>query len=347
MSSTETEVPEVHRIHGKRGRKKVSHAPQLLLHNFRGQVRTAAPSSFDALPGLKSCGMLGNDQDGDCGPAAVEHGRIVKIAKSVTSNGAAVTPSTFVAPTTPHTLGWYYAYGTWMGEPGKQPDEGVDNLTMLSYLFKITGGVLPTPAGDDIQAWAFAEIDSSNINEIKQAICDFNGLLMGCALTDEAEQEFDDNDPWTITASEQPDPNEGHDIYVLSYDSAHFEALTWGARQKMTLAWEQGEQGAHDLELWAFVTEEDVKSGKLTNDQFQALLTECQTLAGSVNPDTPTPAPPVPPAPVPTPAPVPVPTPTPAPVPVPTPTPTPDAAPPIPTAETLAWMQSTVDYYKS
>lgn len=115
MSSTEEVVPV--RAHGKRGRKKVSHAPQLLLHKFRGGRVEAAPASYDCLPGCTACGMLGNDQKGDCGPAATEHGRIVKIAKSV-SGGVAVTPSTFVAPTTPHTLGWYYAYGTWMGEGG-------------------------------------------------------------------------------------------------------------------------------------------------------------------------------------------------------------------------------------
>jgi hypothetical protein len=44
----------------------------------------------------------------------------------------------------------------------------------------------------------------------------FNGVLLGCSLTDNAEQEFNDQQPWTITASEHPDPQEGHDIHISS-----------------------------------------------------------------------------------------------------------------------------------
>ena len=204
------------RIPGRRGRTKPSHDSDLLLHKFRGVVETTAPTAFDAAPGLKYCDMLGNDQQSDCGPAGLENGRIVKISLGV-SGGSAIAPPSFVVPTTDHTLSWYHAYGVWMGESGYNPDEGVDNLTMLTYLFKITGGVVPKPSGDDIQEWAFAEIAANNLNEVKQALCDFKGLLLGCSLTDNAETEFSNYQPWTISATEQPDPNMGHDIYAVSY----------------------------------------------------------------------------------------------------------------------------------
>jgi len=327
------------RIPGKRGRSQASHAPELLLHNFRGRVETTAPSSHDAAPGLKNVGMLGNDQEGDCGPAGVEHGRIVKGSTAATGTGNPVLPTGFTAPTTAHTLSWYHAYNIWMGNA---PDSGVDNLTMLTYLFKITEGVVPTASGDDIQLWAFCEIDVTSPNEWKQAVCDFGGLLLGCSLTDNAENEFSAGQPWTITSREQPDPQMGHDIYLTAYDTTGEDVLTWGARQRCTVAWETGEVGAGDLELWAFVTEEDVKSGKLTQEQFNALLAACQAKAGQVNPNTPTPAPG--PSPVPTPTPTPTPTPPPAPTPAPTPSPTPSPTPPFPTPPngTIAWLKKVV-----
>ena len=70
----------------------------------------------------------------------------------------------------------------------------------------------------------------------------FNGVLLGCSLTDNAEQEFNDQQPWTITASEHPDPQEGHDIYLVKYDTqADTETIvTWGADQICTVAWETG-----------------------------------------------------------------------------------------------------------
>ena len=320
---------------GKRGRTKPSHAPELLLHKFRGRARlsgASTPSSYDALHGLTSCGMLGNNAEGDCGPAAIEHARIVKSSFTVNSSGMAQPPSGFVVPTTAHTLGWYHAYGLWMGEPGPAPDQGVDNLSMLSYLFKVTEGVVPTADGMDIQLWAFAEIDASDITEIHQAIIDFKGLIMGACLTDQAEQEFISHKPWTVSATEQIDPKLGHDVYAISYDLGSIDVLTWGGRQKCTIAWENAEEAAGDLEFWAFITQEDVTSGKITQDQFNALLAECKAKSGMVNPNTPTPKPaPVPnppqppiPAPAPQPAPQPVP---PAPIPGPTPEPNPFPVP--------------------
>ena len=326
------------RIPGLMGRNKVSHAPELMLHTFRGLVdATTVPDAYDAAPGLTNCGMLGNNQEGDCGPVGIEHARMVKAMAGV-ANGSPVVPVGFTVPSTAHTLSWYHAYGKWMGEPGVAPDQGVDNLTMLTYLFKVTEGVVPTNDGMDIQLWAFCEIDAGNPTEIKKAIIDFNGLLMGCCLTDNAQYEFTNHIPWVVTPNEPINPQLGHDTYVVSYDPVFIETLTWGNRQKCTIAWEAAENAAKDLEFWAFVTQEDVVSGKLTQEQFNALLAACHAKAGMVNPNAPTPAP--------------VPTPTPTPVPVPTPTPTPAPEPlPKPSGELLedikqviAWLQHVVHW---
>ncbi len=321
------------RVPGKFGRTQPSHDADLMLDNFRGVMTTPAPVSYDAAPGMKSCGMLGNDQQGDCGPVGIEHGRMVK---AVWLDGTA--PAGFKAPTTAHTLSWYHAYGRWMGEPGANPDQGVDNRTMLAYLFKITGGVIPTPEGDDIQLWAYAEVDASNPNEIRQSICDFGGLLMGVCLSDNAQNEFRNNQPWVINSSEPANPQNGHDVYAVSYDETSMDVLTWGSRQKCLGSFEKGERAAGDLEFWAFVCQEDVNNGKLTQDQFNALLAACKAKGGLVNPNTPTPAP------APTPAPVPVPTP----APTPTPDPIPSVVPPFPKPPSgvVEWLQHVVDWLR-
>ena len=238
-----TDVSSAPRVPGKRGRKAASHRPDLLLHKFRGRA-AAAPASADLTQGLSAFGMLGNDQHSDCGPAATEHLRMLKALLTV-ATGVATFESGFVLPTEAHTLSWYFAYGVAQGEPGPDPDDGVDNASMLQYLYDVTEGKVPTPSGDDVEEWAFVEVDASDRNEICAAMVDFNGVLVGCCLTDDAESDFAATPPipWTVTAQEEPDPNDGHDIAMCAYDEDSETFITWGAPQPATVAWETGEEG--------------------------------------------------------------------------------------------------------
>ena len=262
--------------------------------------------------GVTVWGMLGNDTLSDCGPAAIEHSRIAKAAQGAAADGTPILPSTFAAPTEAHTASWYFGYGISQGEPAPAPDQGVDNKSMLMYLYNITAGVIPTPAGDDITEWAFAELDVTNPNEVHQALLDFHGVLMGCSLTDQAETEFSDHQPWTVTASEQPDPNNGHDTWLVAYDAEGETTVTWGALQRITVDWESAETAGGDLDMWVIVTAEDAARVGMTAETFAALQAEIRALGGTVDPV----APPEPsPAPVPAPEPAPPPAPEPAPEP--------------------------------
>jgi hypothetical protein len=104
-------------------------------------------------------------------------------------------------------------------------------------------------------------LDATNADEIHMAMLNFNGVIIGCDLTADAEQEFEDHQAWTITASERPAPQRGHDIYLVKYDTvAGTETIvTWGADQGCTVAWETGEVQAGDLEAWVFISAEDAK----------------------------------------------------------------------------------------
>jgi hypothetical protein len=326
-----TAVEERHA--GERGLKFISHNEAVRLDAHRGrqsELGRVAPASFSNSRGLRSFGMLVNDKLGICGPAAVEHLRMLKALLSV-AEGVPTYYDGFVEPTDAHVTSWYYAYGISQGEPGPEPDQGVDNKSMLEYLFEITEGKIPAPSGDDVQAWAYAELDASDLNELKCGVVDFGGVLVGQCLPDDAESDFEAQPqiPWTIDAGDPADPNEGHDTVWSDYTSGDGDMVTWGGLQPFVLpTYVSGEEAAQALDCWVLVTEEDVKSGKLTADQFAGLVAQCKAAGGTVAPDAPTPGGETPPpAPPPAPAP-PEPKPTPTPPPAPKPTPPPGPVPP-------------------
>ncbi len=235
------------RVAGKRGRRKPSHAPTLRLRRF-APPPSPPPPRGDVSGNITDWGMLGNDTHSDCGAAAFQHGRMAKCGKNVLDdNGQELAADSQAA--TDYTLKSYYAYGRAMGEPGQHPDQGVDNATWLKYLF------------DQGMIEGYAELDATNPDNVHIAMLNFNGVLIGCSLTDDAEQEFNNHQPWNITATDRPDPNEGHDIYLVKYDTqAGTETIvTWGADQECTLAWETGQVQAGDLEAWVFITTEDAQ----------------------------------------------------------------------------------------
>lgn len=233
------------RVAGKRGRRKPSHEPTLHLRRF-APAPSKPPPSGDVSGGITDWGMLGNDQHSDCGAAAFQHGRMAKSGQNVLNDNGQELPADSQAATD-YTLASYYAYGRSMGEPGQDPDQGVDNATWLKFLF------------DQKMIEGYAELNASDPDEVHMAMLNFNGVLIGCCLTDDAEQEFNDHQPWNITPSDRPDANEGHDIYLVKYDANGETIVTWGADQECTVAWEKGQAQAGDLEAWVFITAEDAK----------------------------------------------------------------------------------------
>jgi hypothetical protein len=238
--------------------------------------------------------MLANDSLSDCGPAATEHYRMAK------AGSATVTP----AATDTYTEDLYFAYGTAQGEPGPQPDQGVDNATWLKWLF------------DQGLIEAYAELDPSNGDEVRQAMIDFRGVLVGCVLADDAESDFEATPPipWNLSSSDQPDPNDGHDILLVAYDPNSETFVTWGGLQPATVAWSTDEVADKDLEAWVIITAEDAARSGVDITALQATI---RSLGGTVEPPVPGPSP------LPSPAPSPGPSPSPQPSPTPSPSPSP------------------------
>lgn len=268
---------------------------------------TPTPSyPIDVSKGITDWQMLGNDQYGDCVPAAVAHDRMLAGA----------------APTAQEVEDLYLAYDNGV-------DEGVVIADFLLYLFQ--KGLIE----------GFAPVAPSTVDTI---MAEFNrGILLGVSLTDDAEQLFTDEQPWG-SGSLTPDPNEGHGILLVKSQSASGPktVVTWGADQEYTLAWGQ----ACVDEAWAIVTKDDMGDAAyaaLLADL--SALPHATDVPPSVEPPAPDPVPPQPePEPAPTPVPDPVP-PTPVPDPAPPqPEPIPDpVAPPTP-AERLLNVASKVEH---
>lgn len=231
--STATDQPS--RKAGKRGLRRESHAPELMLSKFMTSEPNPPPTG-DVTQGRTEWGVDHNDTFSCCGPAATDHGRMVKIGPTAQPDqlgGVGVLPL-------------YWKYGLAIGEQGpsqapNQPDEGVENRTWLQFLFEL--GVID----------GFVELDKTNMAECHQALLDFRGLLVAVSLTDDAEQLFEQHQPWTTAQGEQPDQNEGHDIYWVKYGPEGDTFITWGEDQLSTIGWDQ----ACILEVWAFLMKED------------------------------------------------------------------------------------------
>lgn len=325
-SEHETKYPEQHQLLNRRkavtdniqaaaprpyktGRKPARHIPELNVANFRTAVKKdGAPATGDVSQGVTAWGMLGNDAEGDCVPAATEHNRISK---------GLYTGDT--APTTEKTLTLYHRFGASQGE-GPDADEGCDIGTWLLWTYDEFEKA--KAAGDDIEEFAFAEVTDLSQGSLNAEMLTAKGIILGVSLTDDAQQLFP-NSPWTVANGEQPDPEEGHGILQVKYDDATKMAVcvSWGDLQQMTYDWVE----ACTEEAWIIYTREDAEQAGFDFDAAQAAI---QALNGTVGVDPVDPSPGPVPAPEPSPEP-PEPEPEPSPEP-PSPEPEPEPTPPEP-----------------
>ena len=293
---TDSERPTV-RQPGKRGLRE-SHAPDgLKLHNLRVAPQSALvlpPPTADVGNGLWDWGMLGNGPDphnlpcypygaGDCGPAMTEHARMAKAAIDGT------LPPSFRPPHTPYTQTLYIDYQHAMGETGSCPDNGVDNLSWFTWMYQQT----KTQPGIDVLA--FAEVDLTNLpagwteaDVIHRAMIDFHGVCVGVLLPNEAEGQFMRAEPWSVSPTDEPNPNVAHDVFLAAYgappkglnqagiaysqvDRAADWFVTWGDWQGATVAWDS----AAITDAWVILTEED--ANRAGYDYAQA-ITEIESM---------------------------------------------------------------------
>ena len=122
---------------------------------------------------------------------------------------------------------------------------------------------------------AFAPVDHTDPAAVDAAMEAFHGAYAGVNLPDDADQLFEQGEPWTTANGERPDPNEGHCIVKVSADGQRNDTwVTWGALQKSTTDWTR----SCLEEAWVIITEEDAKNAKL---DLAALKADIDALDGT------------------------------------------------------------------
>jgi hypothetical protein len=81
----------------------------------------------------------------------------------------------------------------------------------------------------------------------------FHGAYVGVNLTVDADQPFEQQQPWTTANGEQPDPSDGRCIVKVRADGSQYNGrVTWGAVQESTVPW----TAACLDEAWVIISQE-------------------------------------------------------------------------------------------
>jgi hypothetical protein len=246
-------------VAGRVGPHKESHEPRLKARDFLvGVTPVQGFLEWDGTKGIgERWGMLGNDVFGDCGPAATSHNNMAKAGNP--SIGGDLGRPKFNG-----VEGTYFAYGIAQGEPGPEPDEGVDNATWLGFLYK--EGII----------YGYGEVDDEEFDWFAQL---FDGAIVGQGLDGQiASNDFNASPriPWDTM--DQPD---GHDtLTIITHADGSGALVTWGAVQPYTAAYRR----TNWQDRWVIF---DADDPNIDHAKLQAALADVH---GTVTPTASTPA---------------------------------------------------------
>ena len=203
----------------KLGRKAIKTDTRTLrLARYMGASDTlpVAPAAVDWTRGIKDWGMMLNDSLGDCTIAGCAHA--VQVWTANMGSMATVADADILK-----------AYEAWDGYNPADPstDAGGIELDVLNDWRK--SGL----AGHTLAA--FADVSSSLLPVVRQAINLFGGVYIGISLPLSAQTQ----DVWDPTGSlteSAPGSWGGHCVFVPKYDAAGFTCITWGQLKTMTTA---------------------------------------------------------------------------------------------------------------
>jgi hypothetical protein len=196
------------------------------------------PDECDWTGGITDWQMLLNGGDGalgDCGPAAMFHGVMSKLACVATGSGLALpTP-----PADVEVVKFYSAAGGYV--PGRPwTDGGVNNSDMLSVAQK--QGL--TLAGQHHVIGPYASVQADDFGTIKKAIYYLGGCLVGCNLPNSWYTNSGPGVVWDKTNSRIVG---GHDIWAYAYNKDGFFIVTWGQGGTL-VTWAGAEQNCDEID---------------------------------------------------------------------------------------------------
>ena len=252
-------MTEPTRTAGLRGRKAVKPVGERFnigwVHSYLPAALPPPQYPIDVSGGITSWGMLGNGPDptctvrpqgvGDCTFAGRQHYRM---AKAACENEIGISWET-----SDQLVEEYLAYD-------HNQDIGANIADLLLFWYN-AGKIL-----------AFAPVDHTSRAAVDSAMQAFHGCYVGVNLTDDADQLFEQHQPWTLNG--QPDPNDGHCIVKVKADAGSDTWVTWGAEQPSTLDW----TGACLDEAWVIISQDDANA---TNIDLAQLRADINALGGT------------------------------------------------------------------
>jgi hypothetical protein len=108
----------------------------------------------------------------------------------------------------------------------EQNDNGCDELTVIQYL--TTTGWLGRKLNGS------ANLDPTQLDQLKWAVCIFGASRLGLNLPQSAMDQFNAGQPWDYVAG-SPCIG-GHDVPIVKYDGTYFYVVTWDQLQPVTPA---------------------------------------------------------------------------------------------------------------
>jgi hypothetical protein len=199
------------------------------------------PAAVNFMSKVTSWPMFDNDTIGDCAEAAFAHHQM----------GWTWYADKPLIPTLSSVVKAYSAIGGYVpGDPST--DNGSDLQTALKYYNNL--GIIK----------AFAKLKTGNWMELQQAVALFGGVYIGIALPDAVVPEGPGAPDWTTIpwkwqTSWSPNPDNGHCVPVMRYNTAFNDAgiVSW-ANGDMVMDRPFYENCSD--EGWVIVTEEFIKA---------------------------------------------------------------------------------------
>lgn len=223
------------RSHGKRGVRPRENVGQPIFENYitRAQALPDAPITVDRMSEVTSWPMYLNDQLSNCTCAGMGHLVAAMTAFSGDVPGGAMFSNDVIEK-------MYSIVGDYIpGQPST--DRGATLQTCANFMKSV--GL--TDLSGRTHKWAgWAQIgDPTNLPLLKKVLNIFGSVYMAFELPDNAETQFDNEQPFTYIPGYPADPNDGH-CMVMQYSAVgdpgvinDEELITWGSEQKVNEAW--------------------------------------------------------------------------------------------------------------
>lgn len=241
----------MNRTAGLRGKGPAEHPAMGTLNNYVKVNLPVPPASFDYASRVSDYPMALNDTYGDCTMAGVIH-----------------------------MLQLIYAE---VGETFEYPG---DEAVKEEY-FKLTGGadsglvehqVLQTWMKDGLfnnKISAYAPVNIKNRNEMAAAIYLFGSVYLGVEMPENAEQQFENHQPWHIVGHPEP-PSGGHCVVATGCNRLGMDIITWGSTESMTWEW----WDTYGSEAWVVIPEifTEIDHGPVWNVDILALQEDIKNL---------------------------------------------------------------------